>query len=400
MRGSFWLRGVFYLLAALCLAQLLWWTYFAFRASGQLEEMDLLRLEARAFHAVHSIEGMELATEPSAEQEHEHEQAIRQLLETRYPELELRQVGEPVPADMPIVRGIQPAAGQHYLVAVSEKALTEARDKAERTRRMFIHESIAFLIVVIAGVLMIRVLSAREAGLRAQHDRFLTGATHELKTPLASLRLGLQSFEQGSIPGEKVAHYAKQMVEQVDRLEMDVENLLRSAAGRDKLSFEKQIGNLREDVDAVALEFAERFGAYGIRLETEGVRSYGEHPLFVLRDRNAIRQVLRNLIDNACKYSPRDGHIHLQVTAQGKNACVRVRDHGPGVSAEDREQLFERFFRGSHESGDSKGGTGLGLWLSRRIARTHDGELRIVDIEGQGACFELRLPLVTEGATV
>jgi signal transduction histidine kinase len=191
MRGSFWLRGVFYLLAALCLAQLLWWTYFAFRASGQLEEMDLLRLEARAFHAVHSSEGMELATEPSAEQEHEHEQAIRQLLETRYPELELRQVGEPVPADMPIVRGIQPAAGQHYLVAVSEKALTEARDKGSghagcsstRASRSDRGDR---------GVLMIRVLSAREAGLRAQHDRFLTGATHELKTPLASLRLGLQ----------------------------------------------------------------------------------------------------------------------------------------------------------------------------------------------------------------
>jgi signal transduction histidine kinase len=91
------------------------------------------------------------------------------------------------------------------------------------------------------------------------------------------------------------------------------------------------------------------------------VRSYGEHPLFVLRDRNAIRQVLRNLIDNACKYSPRDGHIHLQVTAQGKNACVRVRDHGPGVSAEDREQLFERFFAARTNQATPKAAPG---WVS------------------------------------
>ena len=323
--------------------------------------------------------------EPGARQ-----QAVQRYLDEHYPYLELAEAQEPLPTDLPVIRNYDAGAGKRFLIKPRESARNAAIDQGERTRRMFVHESIVFVLVVLTGVVLIRVLTGREARIRAQQQRFLTGATHELKTPLASLRLGLQSMEQGSLPSEKLPKYAAQMVEQVNRLEMEVENLLRSAAGTSPA--EISVGDLAEDAEEVAREFSQRFGAYGLELELQRAE---EQTLPVQRDRNAIRQILRNLLDNACKFSPRGARIELRIASSDGQARVQVQDAGPGVPQPERERIFERFYRGSSEAEQSKGGTGLGLWLSRKMARAQGGELTLLPSE-RGACFELRLPLAAK----
>ncbi|PIE23194.1 MAG: hypothetical protein CSA62_08255 [Planctomycetota bacterium] len=388
MGGSSWLRAVFYLLVGLCLAQLTWWTYFAYQSSGDLERLDLSWLESRAFRAAHALEGSDYG-KLSLKQRSE---AIEGYLEEQYPKLQVKQIAGPIPSDSPVIRGFDAGNGKRFVIQAKQSALDEALAQGERTRRMFVYESIAFVVVVLAGVVMIRVLTNREAKISAQQQRFLTGATHELKTPLATLRLGLQSMEQGSLPKGKLPHYAAQMVEQVNRLEMEVENLLRSAAGTSPA--EISIGDLGQDAEEVAREFSQRFGAYDLELDLQRREALA---LPVQRDRNAIRQILRNLLDNACKFSPRGGRIALHIDSKDGQARVQVIDAGPGVLTSEQEKIFERFYRGSSEAEQSKGGTGLGLWLSRKMARAQGGELSLIPSQ-EGACFELRLPLAKKEA--
>jgi signal transduction histidine kinase len=109
---------------------------------------------------------------------------------------------------------------------------------------------------------------------------------------------------------------------------------------------------------------------------------------------DAVSQVLANLIDNACKYSPQGQPVHLSGTRSNGNAVLAVEDSGPGVAPDDRERIFERFTQLDGSSDDRGGGVGLGLYIARELARSQGGDLLITEPTGtDGARFELRLPL-------
>ena len=270
-------------------------------------------------------------------------------------------------------------------------------ETARSRRTMFIWEGAALGALALVGMVLFYVTVLRDQRRREAQDRFLTGATHELQTPLATIRLGVESLLVGSLPVDRRVTYLQGMLREVSRLESGVRNLL-TAAGLAHAAFKPTTGDLAEDVVAA-------IGAQTPRAETAGIHLslVARETCVVARDVEAMRLVLHNLIDNAIKYSSHGGEVRVSLARTGgQTAELVVEDDGAGIRAEDIDTIFERFTRGGAAQTSHVGGSGLGLYLVREIVTAHGGSIRASsDGPGKGARFVVDLPLARgrRGAT-
>ncbi len=223
---------------------------------------------------------------------------------------------------------------------------------------------------------------------------FVSAVTHELRTPLTTFRLYTDMLADDMVTDEaRRRAYITRLRTEAERLGHLVENVLfyaRVESGQGEAA--------RETVDLQALleEARTRLAERAARAELEvafAPREGGPVPVRV--DRGAIEQVLLNLVDNACKYAARSTppRIDVRLETSAGRALVRVSDHGPGLSAADRRRLFQPFSKSDRDAANSAPGIGLGLALSRRLARAQGGDLTL-DASGRGgAVFVLSLPL-------
>jgi signal transduction histidine kinase len=218
---------------------------------------------------------------------------------------------------------------------------------------------------------------------------FVSAVTHELRTPLTTFRLYSDMLESGAVREEKRSSYLRVLSREADRLSHLVENVL---------AFSRiERGNARSMVREIPVgemleSFRERFEA---RLTTAGMSLVMVPPptRLIRVDTAVVEHILFNLIDNAAKYassgSPRQVGIHVQESACGID--IRVEDHGPGIPVSERGRIFRAFHKSAREAAESQPGVGLGLSLSRRLARELGGQLECLDAR-TGACFSLKLP--------
>lgn len=384
MRGHQVIRLPFLFAVTLCLAQIGWWVFFQYRESQRVETQERDRLQAQSFLALVSL----LPRIQAAADSESARLELARALAKHYPELELAPGPGPELSGARISEVLPDAApelaGMH--VRPSATALAAILEERNRKRRMFTAEGITFSILLLIGIFLLYAAMRNEMRIRRQHESFLAGATHELKTPLASIRLGLETLAGQRVNPERADQYLQQMLGQVDRLEMELTNLL-NLAGRQERSLKLSSGLLSEDLLEVAQEFKPRLET----LDLELAMTVADDEQSVLRDREAIKLVIRNLIDNALKYSPKSGRIFVDLDREDGCSRLRVRDEGPGVAPEDRDHIFDRFYRGQARTTESRGGSGLGLYLARRLVLAHQGRLALVT-SGGGACFELCLP--------
>lgn len=261
---------------------------------------------------------------------------------------------------------------------------------AQSHRRMFLSEGLAFTAVLVAAGLAVLVLLRRESRLRADHDRFLAGATHELKTPLATIQLLLESLRDGRLPADKRDRYLQSGLVEAHRLENGLNNVLTAAGlrGRALRRPARSEGDLAADVQRAVLAVTPRAEAAGIRLVVEALPA-----IPAVRDPEALQLVLHNLLDNAVKYSARGASVHVTLAPAGTDAVLTVRDEGVGMDADTLENAFVPFWRG-RESG--AGGTGLGLFLVRELVRAHGGSVT-AQSRGPGTGSELTVRLPRRG---
>lgn len=218
-------------------------------------------------------------------------------------------------------------------------------------------------------------------------DDFFSIASHELKTPLTSLKLKAQLAKRGEgpEPGDKTRKFVFDVNEQVERLVRLVDDMLdisRFRAGT--LPMELEHFDLSSLVRANLERMAPQLKAKGMKLEL-----FLASPVPVHADRLRIEQAFSNIVVNAMKYAPAKP-LHVSVSAAGGRARIRVRDEGPGVPEQDRERIFERFERGG--AVEHVGGLGVGLFLARSIAEAHQGSLILEATGGGGASFVIELP--------
>ena len=218
---------------------------------------------------------------------------------------------------------------------------------------------------------------------------FVATVSHELRTPLTPLKGFLITLLHGMGDGtsEERRGYYQIMLNQANRLERLITDLLEAS----RIESGEPIVDLRPlDVVAEVRTVVETFQEqYPDRAFTLG----GPDEMIVVGDPLRIDQVVTNLVSNAVKYSPRSEPIEVTISSSRGEAVVRVRDHGQGISAPDRERIFERFFRVDNALTRSTGGTGLGLYLARKLALAMRGRLEVSSVPGRGSTFSLTLPL-------
>ncbi len=245
--------------------------------------------------------------------------------------------------------------------------------------------------ILVGGVLLVR--DARRSEIEAQQKTsFVANISHEFKTPLTSIRLYAELLEQGRVQGaEKQRDCLGVIGRETARLTRLVNNALDfGRLEQGKKTFDLRPIDLAAEVENLLAIHAPRIEAAGLRLERGETPTEG---LSVTADRDALHQIVLNLIDNACKYAAAGGELWYALTTGegGRGATVRVADRGPGVPAKERERIFQKFTRLDETLTAEQSGTGLGLSLARQLARGMGGELRCEAREGGGAVFILTL---------
>jgi two-component system phosphate regulon sensor histidine kinase PhoR len=250
-------------------------------------------------------------------------------------------------------------------------------------------------VVIVLGVATILLAAEKERRISALKSDFVANVSHELKTPLALVRMFGEMLQSGRVASdEKRQQYLDIIVSESERLSSLIENVLdfaRVERGREAYDFSE--GDVGEAViKAVNL--------YRYRAEREGVDLVMEVEADLPRtriDARALELAVMNLIDNALKYAPGSNVVTVQAVRENGAIVVRVADRGPGVPPEDQGRIFERFVRGSTARGRAIRGSGIGLALVKHIAESHSGRAWVVSSPGRGATFAISIPFLAPG---
>lgn len=249
--------------------------------------------------------------------------------------------------------------------------------------------------LIIAGLIVYTVFLVREMGITEQQDSFLNSVTHELKTPIASIRLYLETLQSREVGDAQRKEFYRIMLQDADRLQHTVEQVLRAGVARQKRKLEHRgpvdlSWLVQECVDTARTRHHLAEDAISV------VDSDLQTPLVVNGDIDDLRTAVTNLLDNAVKYS--NGAPQITVQAAGATpdtAWVRVKDAGIGIPKAQLSRIFNRFYRFQPRGSKIKG-TGLGLYIVRSIAKRHGGRVFAESSgENKGATFTLELPRIT-----
>jgi signal transduction histidine kinase len=234
--------------------------------------------------------------------------------------------------------------------------------------------------------------SARNAELERAKSDFLRMASHELRGPVAILRGYISMLDEGSLGQlpDAVRAVMPTLMAKVTAMNRLVEDMLETARLEDsRLQLQRRHVQLDTVVRGVASAVKPTLDA-SHRLQLE----LPSEAIVVDADAERVATILSNLVDNAIKYSPAGGQVLLTLRRVGNKAIVEVRDQGIGIAPEDQERLFRRFGRVVTPQNQHISGTGLGLYLSRQLARMHGGDIKIDSKPGGGSTFALELPVL------
>ncbi len=238
-------------------------------------------------------------------------------------------------------------------------------------------------------------LRRRLAELEEQKNRFLRHVSHDLKTPLTAIREGAQLLGEG-VPGP-LSEQQKTIIEIIDQNSRRLQQLIEELINYQQAGFAaSSIDPHQVALDVVCTQVLRTHrlvaAARAIRFERKLA------PVLVEGDADKLRVVVDNLITNAIKFSPRDGVIRVELDKRDGRAVLDVVDQGPGVAAEERERVFEPFFRGTRARRGTVKGSGLGLAIAKENVLAHRGKIEVIE-EGKGGHFRVMLPLNWEKKT-
>jgi len=249
---------------------------------------------------------------------------------------------------------------------------------------------VLLLALTISGVVLNTVFLVREIRRNEQHDAFINAVTHELKTPVASIRLYLETLQKRPVEETKRKEFYRIMLDDSDRLLATIEQILRTGrmgAGSRKLNLSPvDIGDLVAECVARARLLHS--------LPPESLQYHPVPRVTIRADLDEVRAAVANLIDNAVKYSGSDVRVDVEVAREeDKYVSVRVKDAGAGIPRSELKQVFKRFYRVPGALASRVKGTGLGLYIVRSVAKRHGGRAWAEsDGPGRGSTFVLQLP--------
>ena len=244
--------------------------------------------------------------------------------------------------------------------------------------------------MIIGGVVLNTTYLVREIRRNAQHDAFINAVTHELKTPVASIRLYLETLLARSVDEEKRREFYRIMLEDSDRLLGTIEQVLRT--GRVGPA-SRQLNLSPIALSDVVQESLARASALH-HLPAEAFHYQPGPAVMIMGDLDEVRAAVSNLIENAVKYSGSEVNVKVETVKAGAYAMVRVQDQGAGIPKAELKQIFKRFYRVPGPLATRVKGTGLGLYIVRSVAKRHGGRAWAEsEGPGRGSTFVLQLPV-------
>ena len=252
---------------------------------------------------------------------------------------------------------------------------------------------IIFFAVIILGMILNTGFLVRELRRNEQHDSFINAVTHELKTPIASIRLYLETLQRRDVDESQRQNFYKQMLGDTDRLLGTVEQVLKAGEVSHKASAQVRadvdLGNIaRECIGLACMRHHVSPDALHYREHVNGTRP------IVSADADGLRTAISNLLDNAIKYSGKEVDVTVEVGIPNEeNVQLRVSDRGVGIPADELKRIFKRFYRVPGRTQSQVKGTGLGLFIVRSIAKAHGGKVFAESGgDARGTTFTLELP--------
>ncbi|MBL7717753.1 MAG: HAMP domain-containing histidine kinase [Flavipsychrobacter sp.] len=270
--------------------------------------------------------------------------------------------------------------------ALYHQRLGEITDRAELKKKQYIGEGVTFFVVILIGASVVYSSFKRSLRITRQQNNFMLSVTHELKSPIAGIKLNLQTMERHKLDDEKKKTLLERSIKEANRLNDLCTNILLASqmdgkqykAAQETLNFSDLVEDCVEDY---ALRYPQRF--------EEDI----ENDCYLRGDKLMLQMAINNLLENAVKYTPADKPITITLDKKEKCIVLQVADEGQGISDEEKSKIFNKFYRVGNEISRTSKGTGLGLYLTSKIIRQHKGKLSVRNNMPCGSIFEMSIPV-------
>ncbi len=265
---------------------------------------------------------------------------------------------------------------------------TEIRRYFERQRWMIIGESAVFMFLLLLGMWRIFKINQKQVALANQQQNFLLSITHELKSPIASVQLILETLEKRQLRPEQIQKLSKNGLSENQRLLKLVQDLLLAARVEGGYEYSFEAINI-EDLIKECVGWAENRFRGKINLQSDA-------PNLVLErvDYSTLSSAIFNLLENAIKYAPDAPSIDIVLYRKQQFCVIEIKDQGPGIPKTERQKVFNKFYRLGQENTRKTKGTGLGLYIVKKVVEAHQGSIQIKENQPSGTIFLISLPLV------
>lgn len=266
-----------------------------------------------------------------------------------------------------------------------DQKLATIREETVRKTAQYVGEGSTFFVLIVIGAVFVYRAVRKQIRLSQQQQNFMMAVTHELKTPIAVTHLNLETLQRRKLDETQQQKLLANAIHETNRLNELTNNILVAAQlDSGSYSLNRQRLNLSRLIQNCADEFAHRFPQREIRTNIlEDIMVEGEATL--------LQMLLNNLVGNAIKYSAKDKAVTISVKNSHQKALIEVADEGAGISDAEKKKIFEKFYRSGDENTRSTKGTGLGLYLCKKIVSDHRGTITVKDNQPHGSVFSVTL---------
>jgi two-component system phosphate regulon sensor histidine kinase PhoR len=258
----------------------------------------------------------------------------------------------------------------------------DLEDKFKKQQYMILGESIVFTVILIAGIYLIYRSYSRELEASHKQQNFLLSITHELKSPLAGIGLVLDTMSKRALSPEQLRQLTDTGKHEKKRLAKLIDNLLMAAKIEDAYTFNMEDSNLSTLLDDMIDQYQSLH---------PDILFHRAYPIEILlkMDREAVKTVISNLFSNALKYKSKDIPLEITVTYEtiGKVPTLSIADNGIGIEEGEKAKIFDKFYRIGSEYTRKTQGTGLGLYIVKKIIQKHKGAIKVKDVKPHGTSF-------------
>ena len=265
-----------------------------------------------------------------------------------------------------------------------EKAFRKIESESSRNTTKYLSEGITFLALILIGAVFVYRAVRQQIKLQQQQQNFMMAITHELKTPIAVARLNLETLQKHQLEEAKRQKLIQMTLQETTRLNNLASNILVSAqlesgryrTSKEELDFSDLVKNCVQDF---MHRFPDRHWESAIEPEVD-----------VEGDTLLLEILVNNLLENSIKYSPKDGIISCVLQKGSGEIRFSVKDHGPGIPDKEKKKIFQKFYRIGSEQTRTAQGTGLGLYLCKKIAADHNADIEVTDNTPTGCIFTVK----------